>query len=388
MTATSATANDTPVAAPNPAATGLLTIDLDAIITNWKTLESRGVPAECAAVVKADAYGCGLAPVTRALYVAGCKIFFVATLDEARLARKAAPSSTIFVLDGLFPLSGPQFAEITACPGIGDLTEMAEWDAFRSVSGWQGGMAIHIDTGMNRLGLNAAQALPLASRLNQSGHGIKLVMSHLACAEMPNHALNGKQINEFREIAHQFPGVTSSLANSSGVFLGQSAHFDLTRPGAALYGVNPTPEQPNPMKGVVTLQARIAQIRDIERGASVGYGATWTARKPTRLAIVAAGYADGYMRAASAADGLRGADVMVAGVKCPLAGRISMDLIAVDITDVPAGKIHRGDFVTLIGDGLGVDDLAHPFGTIGYEVLTALGARYSRAYRGGPDGAA
>jgi alanine racemase len=249
-------------------------------------------------------------------------------------------------------------------------------------------MAIHIDTGMNRLGLNPAQALPLAARLNLSGHGIKLVMSHLACAEMPNHALNAKQINEFREVAHQFPGVTSSLANSSGIFLGQSAHFDLTRPGAALYGVNPTPEQPNPMKGVVTLQARIAQIRDIERGASVGYGATWTARKPTRLAIVAAGYADGYMRAASAADGLRGADVMVAGVKCPLAGRISMDLIAVDITDVPAGKIHRGDFVTLIGDGLGVDDLAHPFGTIGYEVLTALGARYSRVYRGGPDASA
>jgi alanine racemase len=341
------------------------------------------VPAECAGVIKADAYGCGTGPVARALAGAGCKTFFVATLDEARVARAVLPSAAIYVLSGFFQNSGEAFAKIDARPVIGDLNELAEWDVFCRRSGWTGGAAIHIDTGMNRLGLTVAEAQGIIPRIIAGDHGITLVMSHLACAETLHHPLNAKQLASFREIASLFSGVPASLSNSSGVFLGAPFQFDLVRPGAALYGVNPTPEADNPMQQVVDLKARIVQVRNVERGESVGYGGTWTARRPTRLAIVSAGYADGYFRAGSSNDGTRGADVVVAGKRCPVAGRISMDLIAVDITDLPHNAARRGHMATLIGEGITVDELAHHFGTIGYEVLTSLGPRYARVYKGG-----
>jgi alanine racemase len=271
---------------------------------------------------------------------------------------------------------------------IGDLNEYAEWEAFRRRSGWRGGAAIHIDTGMNRLGFSVADAEAMVPRITAGNHGITLVMSHLACADSLNHPLNARQAHGFREIAHHFSGVTASLANSSGVFLGPSFQFDLVRPGAALYGINPTPEAANPMAQVIDLKARIVQVRQIARGDSVGYGATWVARRATRIAVVAAGYADGYFRAAGSSDGSRGADVIVAGKRCPVAGRVSMDLLAVDVTDVPAEAARRGQLITLIGDGITVDDLAHHYGTIGYEVLTSLGRRYQRIYKGGAEPAA
>jgi alanine racemase len=363
--------------------TGILTIDLDAIAANWRKLEKTGVPAECAGVVKADAYGCGIDPVTRALAAAGCKTFFVATLDEARAARAAAKSAAVYVLDGFFQNSGDGFAQIGCQPVIGDLNELAEWDGYCRRTGWTGGAAIHIDTGLNRLGLTVADAQSIVPRIVAGDHGITLVMSHLACAETLHHPLNARQVATFREIASLFSGVPASLASSSGIFLGSQFVFDVVRPGAALYGVNPTPEADNPMQGVVELKARIAQIRNVERGDSVGYGAVWTARRPTRLAIVAAGYADGYFRAAGSNDGTRGAEVVVAGKRCPVAGRISMDLLAVDVTDVPNSAVRRGHMVTLIGEGITVDELAHHFGTTGYEVLTSLGRRYARVYKGG-----
>ena len=367
-------------ALPEAAASGVLTVNLAAIVANWRKLGQFATPAECSAVVKADAYGCGLSPVTRALAHAGCKTFFVATLDEARLAREAAPDATLYVLDGFFSGCGDIVAKLDCRPVIGDLTELAEWDAFRRTSGWGGGAALHVDTGMNRLGLQMAEAQALLPRLASPDHGIALVMSHLACAETPEHPLNGKQIGAFRELAHAFSGIPASLANSSGICLGASAQFDLVRPGAALYGVNPTPGSDNPMHPVVEVEVRVAQIRNIERGESVGYGATWTARRPTRLAILAAGYADGYFRAAGGVDGTRSGEVLIAGKRCPIAGRISMDLIAVDVTEVPDRAVRRGDLVTLLGDRITVDELAHHFGTIGYEVLTSLGSRYRRRY--------
>ena len=377
-------------ASPAPAAleyaTGVLTIDLDAIKANWRRLEKHGVPAECGAAVKADAYGCGIDPVVRALADAGCKTFFVATLNEARAARAAAPEAALYLLNGLLQNSGDALAAINCRPVIGDLNELAEWDVFCRTSGWKGGAAIHVDTGMNRLGLSPVDAQSLAPRIATGNHGIELVMSHLACAEKLNHPLNARQLASFREVASLFSGITASLANSSGVFLGASFQFDLMRPGAALYGVNPTPEADNPMLPVVDLKARIVQIRNVERGDSVGYSATWTARRPTRIAVVAAGYADGYLRAAGSSDGTRGAEVIVAGQRCPVAGRISMDLLAVDITDLPQGAARRGHLVTLIGDGITVDELAHHFGTIAYEVLTSLGGRYQRVYKGGAAG--
>ncbi|TMK09717.1 MAG: alanine racemase [Alphaproteobacteria bacterium] len=364
-------------------ATGVLTVDLDAIVANWRKLEKAAVPAECAAVIKADAYGCGVDPVARALAAAGCKTFFVATVDEARAARAAMPSATIYALDGIFQNCGDAFAKIDCKPVIGDLNELAEWDVFCRRSGWAGGAAIHIDTGMNRLGLTINEAQGIVPRINAGDHGITLVMSHLACAEALNHPLNAKQLATFREIVSLFTGVPASLSNSSGIFLSPQFQFDLVRPGAALYGINPTPEADNPMQPVVDLKARIVRIRNVERGDSVGYGGTWTARRPTRLAIVSAGYADGYFRAAGSNDGTRGAEVVVAGKRCPIAGRVSMDLIAVDITDLEKNAVRRGHMATLIGEGITVDELAHHFGTIGYEVLTSLGPRYARVYKGG-----
>ncbi len=371
------------LAAATAAQPGILTVDLDAIVANWRKLEKTAVPAECAAVIKADAYGCGLEPVARALAGAGCKTFFVATLDEARAARDALPSADIYVLDGFFQNCGDSFAKINCRPVIGDLNELAEWDVFCRRSGWSGGAAIHIDTGINRLGLTLIEANGIVPRINAGDHGITLVMSHLACAESLNHPLNAKQVATFREIASLYSGVPASLSNSSGIYLGPQFQFDLVRPGAALYGVNPTPEADNPMLPVVDLKARIVQLRNVERGDSVGYGGTWTARRPTKLAIVSAGYADGYFRAASANDGTRGAEVIVAGKRCPVAGRISMDLMAVDITDLPDKTARRGHMVTLLGEGITVDELAHHFGTIGYEALTSLGTRYARIYKGG-----
>ena len=371
-------------AAALASATGVLTVDLDAIVANWRKLEKTAVPAECAGVVKANAYGCGAAQVAGALSRAGCKTFFVATLNEARVVRGAVPASAaIYVLDGFFQNTGEAYAQIDCKPVLGDLNELAEWDVFCRRSGWSGGAAIHIDTGMNRLGMTITEAQGIIPRINAGDHGITLVMSHLASAELLNNPANARQLTAFREIASVFSGVPASLSNSSGIFLGSQFSFELVRPGCGLYGINPTPEADNPMQPVVELKARIVQIRNIERGDTVGYGGTWTARRPTRIAIVSAGYADGYFRAASANDGTRGAEVMVAGRRCPIAGRVSMDLTAVDVTDLDKKAVRRGHMVTLIGEGITVDELAHHFGTIGYEVLTSLGRRYARVYKGG-----
>jgi alanine racemase len=359
---------------------GVLTIDLTAIEANWRKLSGMTVPAECAAVVKADGYGCGLDVVTARLAKAGCRTFFVADPAEGRRVRALAPEAVIYVLGGIFPNTGPALAEAHLRPVINSLTELAEWDAFVSANGWRGGAALHVDTGMNRLGLTPEEAVAIAPRLQSENHGFTLLMSHLACAETPDHAMNDKQIRLFRDIRIQFRGVPSSFANSSGIFLGGTVHCDLVRPGAALYGVNPTPGKRNPMRPVVELKGRILQVRQLKRGDTAGYCAEWTAARPTRLAIIAVGYGDGYLRAA-ATKGKPTAPVIVAGKRCPLAGRVSMDLMAVDVTDLPAGSVRRGDFATLIGGDIGVDDVAAAAGTIGYEVLTGLGRRYHRVYK-------
>jgi alanine racemase len=366
---------------PAAEAGGILTVDLSAIEANWRALGRRIMPSECAAVIKADAYGCGIEPVAARLSRAGCRTFFVADLHEARRARGAAPDTVIYVLNGLLPGTAPVFADLRARPVIGSMVELAEWDAFCSANQWQGGAALHVDTGMNRLGITANEAAALAPRIRSENHGITLLMSHLACAEEQNHPLNERQINLFREVRILYRGITSSLANSSGIFLGNAAHCDMARPGVALYGVNPTPGQSNPMRPVIELQARIAQVRIVQKGETVGYNAGWTAKRTSRLAVVAVGYADGYLRAASASDQAPGADAIVAGKRCPIAGRVSMDLIEIDITDLADGSARRGDLVKLIGDEISVDDVAAAAGTIGYEVLTSLGRRYHRVYR-------
>jgi len=366
---------------PPSEAGGTLSIDLGAIEANWRELERRVAPAACAAVVKADGYGCGIAPVTRALAEAGCITFFAADLAEARRVRSAAADATVYVLNGVPPGTLPAFAESNLRPVIGSLAELDEWDAFRATTGWHGRAALHIDTGINRLGLGQQEAAQAAGRAD-SILSVGLVMSHFACADDPGHPLNARQMAQFHHVRAMFPGIPGSLANSSGIFLGPDAHHDMVRPGVALYGANPTPEHFNLMRPVVRLDARVIQVREIAAGETVGYGAAWTARRPSRVAVVAIGYADGFLRAAGASDTKPGAEAIVAGRRCPLAGRVSMDLLALDVTELPEDVPRRGDVATLLGDDIGIDELASHAGTIGYEVLTSLGRRYRRVYFG------
>jgi alanine racemase len=371
--------------APSPAAPetgGSLTIDLAAIEANWRMLKRELLTVECAAVVKANAYGLGLEPVTTTLAKAGCKTFFVADIAEARSVRSRAGAADIYVLDGFTPDWGDALIEINARPVINSTTELAEWDAFVSAHSWRGGAALHIDTGMRRLGILPDEAAALAPRAQTENHGIALIMSHLACADTPDHPLNAAQIKLFRELHMLYAGIPTSLANSSGIFLGDTAHFDLARPGAALYGVNPTPGKPNPMQSVVELTGRILQLRNVAPEETVGYGATWTAKRVTRIAVVALGYADGLVRSGGGTDDHPGGAAIVAGTRCPIVGRISMDLVCIDITDLPPGAVHRGEHATLVGGEIGVDEVATAAGTIGYEILTRLGPRCHLVYRG------
>jgi alanine racemase len=359
---------------------GLLTIDLAAIAANWKRLSGMTLPVECAAVVKADAYGCGIERVVPALHKAGCRTFFAADLAEGRRVRACAPDAIIYVLHGVLPNTASAFAESDLRPVINSTTELAEWDAFVASSDWRGGAALHVDTGMNRLGLTPEETVAIVPRLQVENHGIKLLMSHLACADTPDHPMNDRQIRMFRELRILFRGVPSSLVNSAGIFLGGSAHCDLVRPGVALYGGNPILGRKNEMRPVVELKGRITQVREIKKGDSVGYGAIFTATRPTRVAVIAVGYGDGYFRAAAAAKGKPPADVVIARKRCPLIGRISMDLLAADVTALPAGTVRRGEFATLIGGDIDIDELGSACGTIGYEILTHLGRRYHRNY--------
>ncbi|MBM3527599.1 MAG: alanine racemase [Alphaproteobacteria bacterium] len=382
-----------PAPPPEPATTtggpppleagGVLTIDLDAIRTNYRMLAARVVPGECAAVVKGDGYGCGIEQVTATLERAGCRTFFVAHLAEARRVRAIAPEAAIYVLNGFSSAAGPAFVETYARPVINSSVELAEWDHFVATSGWTGGAALHIDTGMNRLGLTIEEAVAVAHRIQSENHGVELLMSHLACADQTNHPLNDQQIRQFRELRSLFRGISSSLANSAGIFLDSSTYCDLVRPGVALYGGNPTPGRPNPMRQVIDLKCRILQVRNVPRGQTVGYGATWTAKRPSRIAVIAAGYADGIPRAAGALgpEGAPQREAIVNDRRCKVVGRVSMDLIAVDVTDIPEGAVRRDAMATLIGAGLSLEEAATQAGTIDYELLTSLGRRYHRIWK-------
>lgn len=348
---------------------GLLRIDLGAIVANWQALRARH-DQETAAVVKADAYGLGAAPVARALRAAGCRSFFVAHLSEGIALRQAlGPGPDIFVLNGFPPGADGDAKLITVLNGLGDLRAHAA----------AGSPAIlHLDTGMARLGLDSREQAALAAEPGMlGGLNLRFVMTHLACADEPDHPLNEAQRAAFEDAARRLvPRVRRSLANSSGMFLGEGFRSHLARPGCALYGINPTPGAPNPMRQVVTLEAEVLQVRGIAAGDTVGYGASWAAPGPRRIATVAAGYADGYLRALSGRSFGH-----LHGVKVPLVGRVSMDLTTFDVTEVPQAQ--AGDRILLIGgDGNTPDDIAARCGTIGYEILTSLGARYARVHEG------
>ncbi|MGL4438712.1 MAG: alanine racemase [Bosea sp. (in: a-proteobacteria)] len=356
-----------------------LTVDLDAIADNWRLLSRRVPTAECGAVVKADAYGCGIEQVVPALTWAGCHTFFVAHLSEARRVRKVAADATIYVLNGLLPGSASAFHAVAARPVLSTVEEIAEWIAH----GRNGPAALHVDTGMNRLGLSVDDAISLQESRKLDEVSIGLLMTHFSSAEVQDDPANLRQVTRFAELAESFPDTSKSLLNSSGHFLGVAPPYQLTRPGYALYGGNPVPGDPNPMKAVVKLTARILQTRVVGDGEAVGYNGRWHAKGRRKLATICLGYADGFPRNASYTDVLPGGYAMVGGVKCPFAGTVSMDLIIIDVSEAPAGSAERGSEVTLIGDGLDLDSVAVSGKTVGYELLTSLGRRYTRTHVGG-----
>lgn len=359
---------------------GRVTIDLGALADNWRLLAARAENAATAAVVKAEAYGIGLEPAARALAEAGCRTFFVALPEEGRRLRATVRDAIIYVLDGLMPGGAAALADAGLRPVLGSWPEIEEWAEFRK-AGNAAGCAIHVDTGMNRLGLTPGEARKLAQ---QSGLlaalAPDLIMSHLATADTPEHPLNRKQLAAFHAMRALLPDIPASLANSAGILLGSEYHFDLVRPGIALYGGTAVAGVPSPTRAVATVEARIVQIRHAEAGDTVGYGATETIARPSRIAIVAAGYGDGYHRLAGSSDKRPGARVFLRGRHARLIGRVSMDLIAIDVTDVAGAE--RGDWIELFGPNVPVDEVAECAGTIGYELLTGIGRRYARTYIG------
>lgn len=365
---------------------GLLTIDLDAIASNWRLLRDRVAPAACAAVVKADAYGLGLAPVARRLAIEGCREFFVAQIGEAVslagiLSGLAGPAEdhAIYVLNGFAPdaVDADDAAAARAIPVLNTQEEAIDWSRHAARRGRRVAAMIQIDTGMARLGLTPAEAAALAGEGALDGLDLRGVMSHLACAGEAGLPMNAEQLAAFRAALGPFPGIRGSLANSSGIFLGPDYHFDLARPGSALMGLTPLTNQTNPMRQVVNLQGKILQVQHIDTGGSVGYGASHRVGRPSRIATVAVGYADGYLRSL----GNRGS-AFIGANRVPVVGRVSMDLITLDVTEAPESLTRPGDMVDLIGPHNPPDALAAEAGTIGYEILTALGHRYKRRYLG------
>jgi alanine racemase len=356
-------------------AASVLEIDLGAIADNYRLLRREAGRAACGAVVKADTYGLSAARVAPALWDAGCRTFFAVQLDEGIALRRILPGAEIVVLNG--PLAGTEaeYLHHHLVPTLNEPGQIARWGAL----GRPGRAWLHVDTGMNRLGLSAAQL----GLVVETGGTIPWigVMSHLVVAEEPDHPLNAAQLERFKAARAHLPGPLSalkaSLANSSGVFLGPAFHFDIVRPGAALYGLAPFTHSPNPMRQTIRLKSRILQVRCVDSGETVGYGATHRFTRPSRVAIVSAGYADGYQRAVG-----RQRHVRIAGTPAPVVGRVSMDLITVDVTDLPEAATPVGAWAELIGPGQTPDDLGDAIGTIGYELLTRLGSRYHRVYLG------
>jgi alanine racemase len=356
--------------------TGILTIDLVELARNWRRLQSRLNGADCGAVIKAGAYGLGASRATIQLCQAGCREFFVAVIDEGIYLRKvlkeAHLEANIHILGGPM-VAGQTLIEHDLIPVLNSLEDIALWKDDHPLAPAD----IHIDTGMTRLGLSPGD-LDILKKEPQPIKGLNIshVISHLACSEDPKAAMNAEQLTSFRQAVTLFPGCKASLANSSAIFLGDEYHFNLARPGAALYGINPTPGEPNPMSPVIRLQGKILQVRKVDAPQSVGYGATHQIKNRSWIATVGIGYADGYLRSLSN----KGIGFL-GGTPVPLVGRVSMDLTTFDISGVPKHLAHPGALIDLIGPDNPADDVANAAGTIGYEILTSLGPRYHRIYK-------
>jgi alanine racemase len=368
---------------------GILTIDLDALAANWRLLASKLKPGcACGAVVKANAYGIGADRAAPVLARAGCEHFFVATVDEGLALRavlaEAGSQAAIHVFNGPAPGAHADMAHARLSPVLNSLEQIADWAAFCRAHANAPAADVHVDTGMSRLGLSPDERRRLG-REPALLKGVRLgyLLSHLTSAEEDGTPESPRQLTAFTATRAELPDMPASLANSSGLFLGPDYHFDLARPGASLYGVNPTPGKPNPMAQVVRLQGKILQVRQIDTPQTVGYGATHAVSGPARIATLGVGYADGYLRCL----GNKGTGY-IGETPVPVVGRISMDLTTVDVTAIPEAQCRPGMTVDLIGPNVPVDAVADAADTIGYEILTALGPRYHRIYVGNGDSGA
>lgn len=352
-----------------------LEIDLDAVTANWQILRRQHATGAVAAVVKADAYGLGARSVVPALHVAGCRHFFVASLDEALAIRDLAHGALIAVFNGAPPGSEPDFAAADIAPVLNSLAQIAAWAAQARRLDRPLPAVLHLDTGMSRLGLERRELAALAEQESRlDGIALRYVMTHLVSAELTDDDTNAVQLQCFSDACAMLPAAQRSLANSSGIFLGPRFASDLARPGAALYGINPTPARANPMRTTVRLVARVLQVREIAPGETVGYNAIWRATRPSRIGTVGIGYADGWLRSQSG----RG-EAHFDGRPVPLVGRVSMDLTTYDLTDRP--EIGPGAWLELIGPSMPPDRVAEAAGTNGYEILTSLGSRCARVLK-------
>jgi alanine racemase len=363
---------------PNvPADTARLTVDLSALEANYREFVRRASPAAVAPVVKADAYSLGMSEVAKKLSSLGADTFFVARLEEGIALRETLPRARIFLFDGLVPGAASQYAAHRLTPVLNTLEEIAEWSEYGRQTRAVLDAALQIDTGMNRSGLSNEDVSALAANRRSAFANIRLslIMSHLACADELEHPLNNQQLERFRAALGVLPVAPASLAATAGIDLGRDYLFDIVRPGLGLYGGNPRVGRANPYTHVVHLNAKILQVRDLKEGETVGYGATFTASKPTRLAVVPIGYADGLIRAV----GPHGY-AAIGGTRVPFAGRISMDLATLNVTGLPSGECERGTEVEFLGKTISLEDLAFAAGTINHEVLTSLSPRAVRVY--------
>ncbi|MGQ9427499.1 alanine racemase [Gilvimarinus sp. F26214L] len=365
-----------------------LQIDLQAIIDNWRSVTAHAPHSECAAVVKADAYGLGSGPVVSALADSGCRGFFVATLEEAlAIAPLLREGSRVYIFHGVAGVDLDECRRHGFIPVLSTLPQVQAWASANRREGRIHACALQVDTGMNRLGLGLNEWRQVAESVSARELGGTMVMSHLACAEDRLHPLNQQQRARFQAVvveARQWaPGIKASLANSAGVLLGPDYHFDQVRPGIALYGGNPAGENGGPFRPVVRLRLPVLQLRRVGEDGSVGYGATAPVRAGALLATVQGGYADGLMIAQS-----RAGEGEVSGVRVPVVGRISMDLTVFDVSGVPASAWNSTDpYIEVLNENLGIEQMARAANTISYEVLTRLGRRFDRKYLASGTGA-
>lgn len=357
-----------------------LTIHLGAIVHNWQQFQTFGPNTEAAAVVKADSYGLGAGLIAEALQKAGCRTFFVATLDEGIHLRDTIPEREIFVFQGLLAGHEPYFIEYGLTPCLNSLAQVRRWQAAAKPLGRPVPAALHLDTGMSRLGFDQADTETLLGDWTVlDGLDLRLILSHLACADDPNHPQNAQQLALFQHAKTLLPEVRFSLSNSEGAFLGSDYLFDMIRPGIGLYGGLTSSHPTAGFQNVVTLEAALLQVRSVPKGQPVGYGASFITSRNSRLATIDVGYADGFFRYLS-----NQTHVICAGYKVPVVGRVSMDTVIVDVTDLPDGLLQQQSHMTILDSTRTMETLAQDAKTISYEVLTSLGRRYRRVYHPAP----